>query len=310
MNPRVSVIVPIFGVEKYIERCVRSLFEQTFKEVEYIFVDDCSQDHSMQVLERVMADYPEVKTRIIRKARNEGLPQARRSGLELATGDYVMHIDSDDWVEPDMIDTLYQKAVETDSDMVCCDWVEEYAEGQVAKSQMPYDRDQYFQRILSLESDAYVWCRMVKRSIYADLVFPINNMFEDYVITSQLVKRCQRIVFVPRVLYHYLRSNDNSICSSEDKRRKLIQEIENIYIIYNQEKGDCSKGKKSRVLGRMLFAMGWHCMRRNLWPLLSQEMCETICEGVRMQIPAKGLGFSWTKQTMLSLFARYRMRRR
>lgn len=304
MNPLVSVIVPVFGVEPYIERCARSLFEQTFKEVEYIFVDDCTKDGSVKVLERVILDYPEVNVRIIHKERNGGLPQARRSGVEVATGDYVLHIDSDDWVERDMIASLYERALAEDADMVCCDWVEEYADHVVAKSHQPMDRDRYYERILSLEADAYVWCRLVKRALYEGVDFPVNNMFEDYVITSQLLKRCRKVSFIPKAYYHYLRSNVNSICSSADKRRILTQEIENIYIVYSKVKGDFPQGEKSRILGRMLFAMGWHCKRRKLAQTLANDMCEDIREGVRTHLPAWGLGYSWVKQIILRLSCR------
>ena len=102
--PKVSVIVPIYKVEPFIERCARSLFEQTLDDIEYIFVNDCTPDKSMEVLSRVLEDYPGRKeqVRIITMPVNSGLPKVRRAGLEVASGDYIIHCDSDDWVDRTM----------------------------------------------------------------------------------------------------------------------------------------------------------------------------------------------------------------
>ena len=111
--PKVSVIVPIYEVEKYIERCVRSLFEQTLDDIEYIFVDDCTKDNSITVLERVIKDYPNRKSQItiLHHETNKGLPQARKTGLLSARGDYIAHCDSDDWVDHKLFALMYEKAV-------------------------------------------------------------------------------------------------------------------------------------------------------------------------------------------------------
>lgn len=301
MSSKVSIIVPVYGVEKYIERCARSLFGQTFKDIEYIFVDDCTLDQSIQVLERVAVDYPDANVRIIRKAVNGGLPQARKTGWEAATGDYVLHVDSDDWIEPDMVETLYNRAIAENADMVCCDWLEEYIDRQEVKKQQPLPWNQYYMKILSLEAEAYVWCRLVKRSLYEGLVFPVENMFEDFVITSQLLKRCQVVAFESGAYYHYLRNNVNSICASGNEIKTLTQEIKNIYLVYANVKDEFPVGKKSRALARMSFAMGWHAMRHNLWHVMTQEMCDNIRAGVKQHLPYWGLGFSWLKQVLLYL---------
>lgn len=299
VKPKVSVIVPVYGVEKFIEKCARSLFDQTFRDVEYIFVDDCTKDGSISVLESVMAEYPELNVRIVRKEQNGGLPQARRSGLLCASGDYILHIDSDDWVESNMIETLYNKAMETGAEMVICNWVEEYLDHQEVKTQPAMNRDDYYHNILSLEAGAYVWSRLVKRSLYEGVEFPTYNMFEDYVITSQLLANCKQVAFVSDVLYHYLRYNVNSIRATAEKKRILTQEIHNIFLVYNRVKDQFPADKKSRALGRMLFAMGWHAMRRRLYCHLSDEECAKIKEGVLIHLPNRKLGFSYIKQLIL-----------
>ena len=100
--PKVSVVIPVYGVEKYIERCARSLFEQTLDDIEYIFVNDCTKDRSIDILNEVINDYPARKQqiRIVHHKENKGLPFARQSGWQVATGEYVANCDSDDWVDP------------------------------------------------------------------------------------------------------------------------------------------------------------------------------------------------------------------
>ena len=107
MCTKVSVVIPVYNVEKYIERCARSLFEQTLDSIEYIFVDDCSPDNSIAVMENVLAEYPHRKEqiKIIRHEVNQGPYAARRHALQAATGDYVISCDADDWVDYD----LYEK---------------------------------------------------------------------------------------------------------------------------------------------------------------------------------------------------------
>lgn len=124
MEYKVSVIIPVYKVEKFIGRCVKSLMEQTLRDVEYIFVDDASPDGSIAVLRNVIADYKERSNHIsiLTHAENKGLPAARNTGLSVARVEYIFHCDSDDFVDLNMLELLYHKAAETDADIVWCDW--------------------------------------------------------------------------------------------------------------------------------------------------------------------------------------------
>ena len=117
---KVSVIVPVYKVEAFIGRCIRSLIEQTLQETEFIIVDDCTPDDSISVVQKIIRDYPERKRqfKIIRHDVNKGLPAARNSGLAIATGEYIFHCDSDDFVEREMLEQLYQTAKKGDADIV------------------------------------------------------------------------------------------------------------------------------------------------------------------------------------------------
>ena len=112
--PKVSVVVPVYNVCLYIERCARSLFEQTIDSIEYIFVNDCTQDESIDILKRVIEDYPNRKDQIqiIENRKNRGLWYSRKVGMKLATGDYVIVCDSDDWLDLNAYELMYEQAEE------------------------------------------------------------------------------------------------------------------------------------------------------------------------------------------------------
>lgn len=112
-TPKVSVIIPVYNVEPHIERCARSLFEQTLEEIEYIFVNDCTPDASMRILQNVLENYAQRKNQIIiiNQPYNMGAAKAREIGIKAASGEYIIHCDSDDWVDKEMYRTMYEKAV-------------------------------------------------------------------------------------------------------------------------------------------------------------------------------------------------------
>ena len=159
--PKVSVLVPVYGVEKYIERCARSLFEQTLDDIEFIFVDDCTPDRSIEILESVIEEYrlrfaeKNYDVRIVRMPTNSGLAAVRRHGIQLATGDYITFCDSDDIMPEDAVESLYNLAVESDADIVSGDMEWLYDDGTTKRSyiSLPYgsDRESVYRALLSNE---------------------------------------------------------------------------------------------------------------------------------------------------------------
>ena len=119
-TPKVSMLIPIYGVEKFIERCAISLFEQTYQNIEYIFVNDCTKDDSINVLERVINRYPNRKpfVRIINHTQNKGLAGARNTAVANATGEFIMHVDSDDYVDETMYEDLMRVMILNEKTMV------------------------------------------------------------------------------------------------------------------------------------------------------------------------------------------------
>lgn len=229
MEYSVSVIIPVYNVGKFIERCVRSLMEQTMDNVEYIFVDDASPDNSIQILQEVLADYPKRRdnVRILTHAENKGLPAARNTGLAVAQGKYIFHCDSDDFVEPDMLEQLYGKAIECDADIVWCDWYLTFENSERYMTQPAYDTPlEALKAMLSGVMKYNVWNKLVRRSIYVEnkIEFPAGyGMGEDMTIML-LFAYAERISYLSHAFYHYVKLNTNAFSQTYSKRH--LQELQ------------------------------------------------------------------------------------
>lgn len=215
MEYSVSVIIPVYNVGKFIERCVRSLMEQTMDNVEYIFVDDASPDNSIQILQKVLADYPNRRdnVRILTHAENKGLPAARNTGLAVATGEYIFHCDSDDFVEPDMLEQLYGKAIECDADIVWCDWYLTFEKSERYIKQPAYDTPlEALKAMLGGAMKYNVWNKLIRRTLYVEnsVEFPAGyGMGEDMTI-MMLFAHAQKVCHVSKAFYHYVKLNTSA----------------------------------------------------------------------------------------------------
>lgn len=213
---KVSVIVPIYDVERYIERCVRSLMEQTLDDIEYIFVNDCTPDHSMDVLEKVLKEYPQRRMciKIFHHKKNAGLATVRNTGLENATGEYIIHCDSDDWVEKNMYEAMFLKAQESGADIVATDYYEEHLKKTIIRKQnYPDNPIDCIRKMLSGDLHCGTWNKLVKREIYQtnNIHFPDGiNMWEDVLTTIPIFYHASKIVYLPRPYYHYVQYNADS----------------------------------------------------------------------------------------------------
>jgi glycosyltransferase involved in cell wall biosynthesis len=229
---KVSVIVPIYKVEKFIERCAVSLMGQTLNEVEYIFVDDASPDRSIEILQDVIAQYPNRQSdiKLITHKQNQGLPAARNTGLEVAQGEYVFHCDSDDYVEPDMLEALYKKAKEECADVVWCDFFLTFEKSERYMKQPEYTTSiDAVRAMLSGRMKFNVWNKLVRRSLYEDnsIAFPSGyGMGED--MTMILLTSCARkIAYLPRAFYHYVKLNTGAFSQTYSPRH-LIEVRSNV----------------------------------------------------------------------------------
>lgn len=227
--PKVSVIIPVYGVEQYIERCARSLFEQTLDDIEYLFIDDCTPDKSIEILKQVLEEYPQRKNQVVihRMEHNSGQAKVREWGMRNATGEYVIHCDSDDWVDVHMYEDMYKKAKENNADVVLCDY---YESDGVSKKLMndflPNKVEDTMSSTLLKKTRSVLWNKLVRRSIYKNnIMYPVANNAEDYTLLVQIVYYSKSFVYLNKPLYFYY-YNTNSLTRLKTK--------ENIINIFNQ----------------------------------------------------------------------------
>lgn len=221
-QPKVSVIIPVYKAEKDIARCCKALFAQTLDSIEYIFVDDCTPDNSLAVVEKVLEEYPHRKpfVKILHQPQNSGVSACRQYGLQNASGDYIIHCDSDDWPDEDMYVSLYNAAVAEGAEVVCCDYMVEY-EG---RSELVVFPDEYVTRpsFNTAPIEGAVWNKLISRQLIdrcgAEFYQGIN-LGEDFgfVTPCRVMSRKNAVVHKP--MYHYNQLNLGSITHNYTRER-------------------------------------------------------------------------------------------
>ena len=222
--PKVSVIVPVYNVALYIERCAHSLFEQTLEDMEFIFVDDCSSDESIAIIEKVIQDYPDRinQVRIESHEVNKGVPYARNTGLNIAEGEYIAYCDADDWVRHDMYELLYNKAKCTDADVCYCDFYKATADEMTLTESVSFwgDKETFLQRYIAFGLTV-VWNMLVKKSLYVRKALKFSEDFvycEDFWLSVRIFYFAKKISKVNIPLYFYNQRNTSSLLHNLNER--------------------------------------------------------------------------------------------
>lgn len=221
MDP-ISVIVPIYKVEEYLDRCVRSIAEQTYGDLEIILVDDGSPDGCPAICDAWAEKDGRIK--VIHKE-NGGLSDARNAGMAIATGEYVAFIDSDDSIEPDFIQTLYDSITEYNADVAECavSYVDEGGNTLRERNSAPMAEMGKIEalRRLVLEDGVYqtVWNKLYRREVVADIPFAIGKYHEDEFWTYQVFDRIEKLAVVHDSLYNYLQRGSSIIGVGYNIRR-------------------------------------------------------------------------------------------
>lgn len=231
--PKISVIVPIYNVEKYIERCLRSLFEQTLDDIEYIFVNDCTQDNSMGILEKILKEYPHriKQVKIVNHEQNQGQAGARTSGMKAMTGEYMIHCDPDDWVELDMYEIMFNKAVEINADIVTTAFIVEDSSRTIINV-IP-DNTAY-ESILNFKFSSRLFDKLIRCSLIKEYqIYPYIgiNSGEDLNIIIRAFYYSNTIYNISIPLYHYNNTNPAAITKSSPKGRIEKYALKNINLI-------------------------------------------------------------------------------
>ena len=222
----VSVIIPVYNVEDYLDRCVASVVGQTFQNIEVILVDDGSTDGSAGICDRWSARDSRVKT--LRQA-NQGVSAARNAGLQAASGNWIMQVDSDDYIAPDTVERLVSAANETSSDMVICDFLRGSEDNHVfvdeySKEVELIDPETAISRIYISDHSALRFAspaiKLCKFCLYSGIIYPEGKIFEDIYTTHKLLYRCNQIAVLESPLYYYFQ-RPNSIMTTEFNLKKL-----------------------------------------------------------------------------------------
>ena len=214
---KISVIVPVYKTEAFIERCARALFSQTLKEVEFIFVDDASPDKSIEIVEGLLAeDFPDRKQDVIilHNAANKGASISRNEGLAQVKGEYVHWCDSDDWMEPDMLEKLYSAAKERDADIAYCDFFLSFEKNERYMSNPRFDTaEEMLKRgFLSGRMKYNLWNKIARRSLYEKIgiVFPEGHSMGEDMAMIRVAAVANKTAYVPEALYHYVKLNEEA----------------------------------------------------------------------------------------------------
>lgn len=213
-RPDISVIVPVYNAEGYIHRCVDSLLQQTYSNFEIILVDDGSPDGSGAICDEYARKDSRVK--VIHKE-NGGVASARQLGIDNAKGEYTIHADPDDWVEPTMLEQLCNKAKAADADMVICDFWVDCEQQNIYRTQQPTSNsaDAVLDDLLFNRMHGALWNKLIKRDCYSkfNVSFVAGlNYCEDYLVCVKLLQRGIKVAYLNKAFYHYDQIvNSNSI---------------------------------------------------------------------------------------------------
>lgn len=260
---KVSILVPIYGVEKYIERCCRSLFEQSYHNLEFVFVNDCTPDQSIEVLKKVMDDYPNRKDsiRIISHEKNRGLAASRNTGLDNSQGDFVICVDSDDWLELRALEWLVNKQKERNSDITFGQYLVHYDGLNRLLPSMHYDnQEEMVLQMMQRTWNHFLAGKLLRKSLFVDHNLRWKeglNVAEDRYMMTLLAYNLKVFDSVDNVVYHYDRRNVLAITMSNDKHKIISnnnQELKNVLLLeqYFQDKEEIYRRAISRCVIRQL----------------------------------------------------------
>lgn len=244
-NIKVSVIVPMFNVENYIKRCAISIFEQTIDNFEIIFVNDASSDSTLDILNTLIQQYKnkKIQIKVINNDSNKGLSYTRKIGFSLAKGEFISTIDSDDYIDRNMLETMYLKANANNADIVVCDFSIEYQNSKTLFiDSIPSTNDQLIKALLEKKISSSICNKLIRKKIIDNILIDMNtelSYMEDNYFMLRVFSLNPIIVKVNLALYHYIQYNSNSLTKTRTSLHfkdmiKYWQLVDEFMIITNQ----------------------------------------------------------------------------
>ena len=251
----VSVIVPVYNVESYVAKCIESIVNQTFKDLDIILIDDGSTDSSGSICDRYAEKDKRIK--VIHKV-NGGVSSARNAGLDIAVGEYIVFVDGDDYINSQMIETLYSVIVENNSDLVMCNYIHVNENGEkVGISELRITQPQVISSDWMLERvsrgwtfGAIIWNKMYKSRLFNELRYPSLNNGEDEFVSHHVMARAEKAVIIPDVLYYYT-LRQGSLTKSEFS----LSNVNSLYALIDRIDFFCSLGKTDYAGNALVLAI-------------------------------------------------------
>ena len=230
--PKLSIITPVFRVEEDIRQCIESVLNQEYQDWELILVDDCSPDASGRICDEY-ADKDQ-RIRVLHQQRNGGAAKARRSGMEIACGEYIGFVDADDWIQPNMYAVLVDRLEQLSVDVVMCSYFVNVKNKEWAKSNSKdttlFTGEEALKRLHLADGSisAMLWDKLFRREVLADYENEVEIVVgEDYSLLVKTIERCSRLASVDVPLYHY-RQRMKSVCNAGYTDKRWLT-IENYY---------------------------------------------------------------------------------
>lgn len=217
MSIEISVLIPVYKAEAYIEKCLRSVLNNTYINLsEIIIANDCTPDNSMKIIQKVISDYPDAQIKIINNEKNLGINITRQKLFNAATGKYIICVDSDDWVEPDYLELIYKESVRTNADITACAFFHEInGSTKIIDFTPNYSQSgvENIKALLTGKMWGTLWNHMTKREVFLQneiIWYPDIKQGEDCLINFDLFAICKTFATVRKPLYHYV-DNKNSL---------------------------------------------------------------------------------------------------
>ena len=300
--PLISVIVPVYNVQAYLERCVRSLFEQTYSNLEILLIDDGSTDGSLECCRRL--EQCDNRIRVYSQA-NKGIGAVRNQGLLLARGEYIGFVDSDDWIEPDMYESLWKLMQLEKADVACCShYREETGRTQIVGNvvqQFTFTREEAFEALRQGRFVLnFVWDKLFRREILSGIVFPEERRFEDLVVSPRWLYNVRKVVYLSEPKYHYSVRNGSLTNGLDEFDMKWRYEMVQALV---EQRDFCVQKGLWRKASKKLFRSCVHLLNRLLFlpsAPVYKEMHDYCMAVIKEHDSVKGLGFGyWMKRFLL-----------
>lgn len=301
--PLISVIVPVYNAQDYVERCVRSLMKQTYQNLEIILIDDGSTDDSLDICGKLKMEDGRIR---VFSQPNRGIGAVRNLGLSLAQGAYLAFVDSDDWIDSDMYESLWKLMAERQADIVCCAHCREEEKRTVVVGGgadiLEFSRKDAFEALRQEQFILnFLWDKLFRRELFDGITFPEKRKFEDLIVSPQWLSKANKVVYLSQPKYHYsVRSGSltNGIKSTDmDWRYEMVKALA-------EQNRFCKEHHLWEKASGKLFRTCVHLLNRLLLLPVTpayQQMQAYCLSVIQEKDSVKGLGISYRfKQWLLA----------